>query len=142
MQIIITNIAAKYVDSIREIAKPYRDLTLEKIKFDEYYLKDPRNEKLRFWVFADSLNKYTNEEELAANNKSNAIRFVAFKLLLKRDPHKAIKKLTDDIDNNDSVVVTRLDEGFLETLSSLRGLTRYIQGESFLILQKIYTFVP
>ena len=77
-----------------------------------------------------SIAKYCNVDELtelATRHKSIAVRFVAFKLLLKKDSHRAIKVVIDHIDDNDSITAFHLDEGFPRLLSGLRvGL---VQGD-------------
>lgn len=112
-----------YIDSICECCSPIRNGRFEHIKVDEYVMRDTICGKWKMWEFADSLAKYSNEEELkdlAINHRSVAIRYVSFRLLLKKDPHKAIEIMIQDINNKDSVVATRLDQGFPESLSNLR----------------------
>ncbi len=113
------------IDSICSMSAPIRDSPCESIHIDEYYLSRRRIE----WEMADSIAKYCSPselEKLSVKHKSSAVRYVAFRLLLKKNPHKAVEILIDDIDSDDSIIATRLDEGFPELISSLR--TDLIQG--------------
>ena len=118
------------IDSICVLCEPIRSGPFEHIWLDECYLTDERNPKFKQWIYGDSIAKYCNSDELtelATKHNSLAVRFVAFKELLKKDSHRAIKVLIDDIDSNDSVTATHLDEGFPRLLSGLRvGL---VQGD-------------
>ena len=114
---------ANYVDSICEVAQPILGAHIERVSADEYVMRDTTRGKHKMWQYADSLDKYCssdNLKQLAGQHVSNAVRLVAFKKLLKRSPHDAIEILINDIDNPECFVVTRLDEGFPETLTSLR----------------------
>ena len=123
-------VVANSIDSICALSEPIRDSPFEHIWLDERYLTDERNPRFKQWVYGDSIAKYCNSDELtelATKHNSLAVRFVAFKMLLKKDSHKAIKVLIDDIDSNDSIIATHLDEGFPRLLSGLRvGL---VQGD-------------
>ena len=113
------------IDSICSMSAPIRDSPCESIHIDEYNLSRRRIE----WEMADSIAKYCSPselEKLSVKHKSSAVRYVAFRLLLKKNPHKAVEILIDDIDSDDSIIATRLDEGFPELISSLR--TDLIQG--------------
>ena len=81
-------------------------------------------------IYGDSIAKYCNSDELtelATKHNSLAVRYVAFKMLLKKDSHRAIKVVIDHIDDNDSITAFHLDEGFPRLLSGLRvGL---VQGD-------------
>lgn len=112
-------IVVNYVDSLCQLCEPIRDNRYERIKIDEYYLYQRRKQ----WQYADTIAKYceTNDLiELTTRHKSLAVRYVSFKLLLERNSHDAVRLLIDDIDSNDSIIATRLDEGFPELLSSLK----------------------
>lgn len=123
-------IVANSIDSICALSEPIRDSHFEHIWLDERYLTDERNPRFKQWIYGDSIAKYCNSDELtelATKHNSLAVRFVAFKLLLNKDSHKAIKVLIDDIDSNDSIIATHLDEGYPRLLSGLRvGL---VQGD-------------
>jgi hypothetical protein len=122
------------IDSICVLCEPIRSGPFEHVWLDERYLTDERNPRLEQWIYGDSIAKYCNVEELtelATKHKSMAVRFVAFKMLLKKDSHRAIKIVIDDIDSNDSIIATHLDEGFPRLLSGLR--VGYVQGD-----RKIY----
>ena len=89
------------------------------IYIDDSYL----NERRKQWILGDSIAKYctSNElEELAIFHKSQAIRYVAFQLLLKKNPHRAVNILINDIDNNDSIIAIQFDEGFPRLIASLK----------------------
>ena len=118
------------IDSICALCEPIRNGPFERIWLDERYLTDERNLRFKQWIYGDSIAKYCNSDELtelATKHKSIAVRFVAFKMLLKKDSHKAIKVVIDNIDSNDSIVATHLDEGFPRLLSGLR--VGYVQGD-------------
>ncbi|EFI72362.1 MULTISPECIES: hypothetical protein [Segatella] len=122
------------IDSICVLCEPIRSGPFEHVWLDERYLTDERNPRFEQWIYGDSIAKYCNVEELtelATKHKSMAVRFVAFKMLLKKDSHRAIKIVIDDIDSNDSIIATHLDEGFPRLLSGLR--VGYVQGD-----RKIY----
>ena len=123
-------IVANSIDSICALSEPIRDSHFEHIWLDERYLTDERNPRFKQWIYGDSIAKYCNTDELtelATKHNSLAVRYVAFKMLLNRDSHKAIKVLIDDIDSNDSIIATHLDEGSPRLLSGLRvGL---VQGD-------------
>ena len=122
------------IDSICVLCEPIRSGSFEHVWLDERYLTDERNPRFEQWIYGDSIAKYCNVEELtelATKHKSMAVRFVAFKMLLKKDSHRAIKIVIDDIDSNDSIIATHLDEGFPRLLSGLR--VGYVQGD-----RKIY----
>lgn len=122
------------IDSICVLCEPIRSGPFEHVWLDERYLTDERNPRFAQWIYGDSIAKYCNVEELtelATKHKSMAVRFVAFKMLLKKDSHRAIKIVIDDIDSNDSIIATHLDEGFPRLLSGLR--VGYVQGD-----RKIY----
>ena len=122
------------IDSICILCEPIRSGPFEHVWLDERYLTDERNPRFEQWIYGDSIAKYCNVEELtelATKHKSMAVRFVAFKMLLKKDSHRAIKIVIDDIDSNDSIIATHLDEGFPRLLSGLR--VGYVQGD-----RKIY----
>ena len=122
------------IDSICVLCEPIRGGPFEHVWLDERYLTDERNPRFEQWIYGDSIAKYCNVEELtelATKHKSMAVRFVAFKMLLKKDSHRAIKIVIDDIDSNDSIIATHLDEGFPRLLSGLR--VGYVQGD-----RKIY----
>ena len=122
------------IDSICILCEPIRSGSFEHVWLDERYLTDERNPRFEQWIYGDSIAKYCNVEELtelATKHKSMAVRFVAFKMLLKKDSHRAIKIVIDDIDSNDSIIATHLDEGFPRLLSGLR--VGYVQGD-----RKIY----
>ena len=107
------------IDSICAMSAPIRDEPCENIHLDEYYL----NRRRIVWQLADSIAKYCNSselEELSVKHKSCAVRYVAFQLLLKKNPHKAVEILISDMDCNDSIVAIRSDQGFPELISSLR----------------------
>ena len=118
------------IDSICALCEPIRNGPFERIWLDERYLTDERNLRFKQWIYGDSIAKYCNSDELtelATKHKSIAVRFVAFKMLLKKDSHKAIKVVIDNIDSNDSIVATHLDEGSPRLLSGLR--VGYVQGD-------------
>ena len=118
------------IDSICALCEPIRNGPFERIWLDERYLTDERNPRFKQWIYGDSIAKYCNSDELtelATKHKSIAVRFVAFKMLLKKDSHKAIKVVIDNIDSNDSIVATHLDEGSPRLLSGLR--VGYVQGD-------------
>lgn len=118
------------IDSICALCEPIRNGPFERIWLDERYLTDERNPRFKQWIYGDSIAKYCNSDELtelATKHKSLAVRFVAFKMLLKKDSHRAIKVVIDNIDSNDSIVATHLDEGFPRLLSGLR--VGYVQGD-------------
>lgn len=118
------------IDSICALCEPIRNGPFERIWLDERYLTDERNPRFKQWIYGDSIAKYCNSDELtelATKHKSIAMRFVAFKMLLKKDSHRAIKVVIDNIDSNDSIVATHLDEGFPRLLSGLR--VGYVQGD-------------
>ena len=122
------------IDSICILCEPIRSGPFEHVWLDEHYLTDERNPRFEQWIYGDSIAKYCNVEELtelATKHKSMAVRFVAFKMLLRKDSHRAIKIVIDDIDSNDSIIATHLDEGFPRLLSGLR--VGYVQGD-----RKIY----
>ena len=122
------------IDSICVLCEPIRSGPFEHVWLDERYLIDERNPRFEQWIYGDSIAKYCNVEELtelATKHKSMAVRFVAFKMLLRKDSHRAIKIVIDDIDSNDSIIATHLDEGFPRLLSGLR--VGYVQGD-----RKIY----
>ena len=122
------------IDSICVLCEPIRSGPFEHVWLNERYLTDERNPRFEQWIYGDSIAKYCNVEELtelATKHKSMAVRFVAFKMLLKKDSHRAIKIVIDDIDSNDSIIATHLDEGFPRLLSGLR--VGYVQGD-----RKIY----
>ena len=122
------------IDSICILCEPIRSGPFEHVWLDERYLTDERNPRFEQWIYGDSIAKYCNVEELtelATKHKSMAVRFVAFKMLLRKDSHRAIKIVIDDIDSNDSIIATHLDEGFPRLLSGLR--VGYVQGD-----RKIY----
>ncbi|WP_278984218.1 hypothetical protein [Segatella bryantii] len=122
------------IDSICILCEPIRSGSFEHVWLDERYLTDERNPRFEQWIYGDSIAKYCNVEELtelATKHKSMAVRFVAFKMLLRKDSHRAIKIVIDDIDSNDSIIATHLDEGFPRLLSGLR--VGYVQGD-----RKIY----
>ena len=122
------------IDSICALCEPMLNSPFEHIWLDERYLTDERNPRFEQWIYGDSIAKYCNVEELtelATKHKSMAVRFVAFKMLLRKDSHRAIKIVIDDIDSNDSIIATHLDEGFPRLLSGLR--VGYVQGD-----RKIY----
>lgn len=122
------------IDSICVLCEPIRSGPFEHVWLDERYLTDERNPRFEQWIYGDSIAKYCNVEELtelATKHKSMAVRFVAFKMLLRKDSHRAIKIVIDDIDSNDSIIATHLDEGFPRLLSGLR--VGYVQGD-----RKIY----
>ncbi|WP_027453849.1 hypothetical protein [Segatella baroniae] len=122
------------IDSICVLCEPIRSGPFEHVWLDERYLTDERNTRFEQWIYGDSIAKYCNVEELtelATKHKSMAVRFVAFKMLLRKDSHRAIKIVIDDIDSNDSIIATHLDEGFPRLLSGLR--VGYVQGD-----RKIY----
>jgi hypothetical protein len=122
------------IDSICVLCEPIRSGSFEHVWLDERYLTDERNPRFEQWIYGDSIAKYCNVEELtelATKHKSMAVRFVAFKMLLRKDSHRAIKIVIDDIDSNDSIIATHLDEGFPRLLSGLR--VGYVQGD-----RKIY----
>lgn len=111
------------IDSICKICEPIRNSSFERIKLDERYLQDSRNARYKQWIYGDSIDKYCDIEdlkELASNHSSLAIRYIAFQLLLKRNSHEAVMLLIDDINNNDSITAFHIDEGFPESISSLR----------------------
>jgi len=111
------------IDSICKFCEPIRHSPHERVKLDECYLMDPRNERNKQWVYGDSIDKYCGIEDLkalASSHSSLAVRYVAFQLLLKRDSHEAVRLLIDDINNNDSIIATHIDQGFPEAISSLR----------------------
>ena len=111
------------IDSICALCEPIRNGPFERIWLDERYLTDERNPKFKQWIYGDSIAKYCNSDELtelATKHNSLAVRYVAFKMLLKKDSHRAIKVLIDDIDSNDSIIATHLDEGSPRLLSGLR----------------------
>lgn len=118
------------IDSICALCEPRLDDHFEHIWLDERYLMDERNPRFKQWIYGDSIAKYCNLNdltELATKHTSLAVRFVAFKMLLKKDSHRAIKVVIDNIDSNDSIVATHLDESFPRLLSGLRvGL---VQGD-------------
>lgn len=118
------------IDSICAICEPIRNGSFENIELDEYYLLDERNPRNKQWIWGDSIAKYCNTDELtelATKHNSLALRFVAFKLLLKKDSHEAVKILIDNIDSNDSINASHLDESFPELLSGLRVML--VQGD-------------
>ena len=118
------------IDSICVLCEPIRVSPFEHVWLDERYLTDERNPRFKQWIYGDSIAKYCNSDELtelATKHKSIAMRFVAFKMLLKKDSHRAIKVVIDNIDSNDSIVATHLDEGFPRLLSGLR--VGYVQGD-------------
>ena len=122
------------IDSICALCEPMLNSPFEHIWLDERYLTDERNPRFEQWIYGDSIAKYCNVDELtelATRHKSIAVRFVAFKLLLKKDSHRAIKVVIDHIDDNDSITAFHLDEGFPRLLSGLR--VGYVQGD-----RKIY----
>ena len=122
------------IDSICVLCEPIRSGPFEHVWLDERYLTDEGNPRFEQWIYGDSIAKYCNVEELtelATKHKSMAVRFVAFKMLLRKDSHRAIKIVIDDIDSNDSIIATHLDEGFPRLLSGLR--VGYVQGD-----RKIY----
>lgn len=112
-------IVIDYIDSLCRICEPIRNNQYERVKIDGFYL----NEKRKQWQYADTISKYCSTEELvelAKTHDSSAIRYITFQLLLMRDSHEAVKILINDIDSDDSICATRLDEGFPELLSGLR----------------------
>ena len=131
----LTNpVVVSSIDSICALCEPIRSGPFEHIWLDERYLTDERNPRFEQWIYGDSIAKYCNVDELtelATRHKSIAVRFVAFKLLLKKDSHRAIKVVIDHIDDNDSITAFHLDEGFPRLLSGLR--VGYVQGD-----RKIY----
>ena len=120
----LTNpVVVSSIDSICALCEPRLNSPFEHIWLDECYLTDERNPKFKQWIYGDSIAKYCNSDELtelATKHNSLAVRYVAFKMLLKKDSHRAIKVLIDDIDSNDSIIATHLDEGFPRLLSGLR----------------------
>lgn len=127
---LLNPIVANSIDSICALCEPIRDSRFEHVWLDEYYLTDERNPRFKQWIYGDSIAKYCNLDELtelAAKHHSLAVRFVAFELLLKKDPHRAITVLINDIDSNDSIIATHLDEGFPMLLSGLR--VTLVQGD-------------
>lgn len=127
----LTNpVVVSSIDSICALCEPRLNSPFEHIWLDECYLTDERNPKFKQWIYGDSIAKYCNSDELtelATKHNSLAVRYVAFKMLLKKDSHRAIKVLIDDIDSNDSIIATHLDEGSPRLLSGLRvGL---VQGD-------------
>lgn len=131
----LTNpVVVSSIDSICALCEPIRSGPFEHIWLDERYLTDEKNPRFEQWIYGDSIAKYCNVDELtelATRHKSIAVRFVAFKLLLKKDSHRAIKVVIDHIDDNDSITAFHLDEGFPRLLSGLR--VGYVQGD-----RKIY----
>lgn len=113
-------IVSDYIDSICHATRPIRDFKFGDIRVDgEVY----RGRRGKIWEFADTLEKYCCTEELkelSLDHPSVGMRYVAFKLLLKKSPHEAVKVLITDIDSKDSIGAIRLDECFTEPLSGLR----------------------
>lgn len=108
------------IDSICRLCEPVRDCPFEHMTIDEYGIDDKKEKQ---WIYGDSIDKYCNIEDLkklASNHSSRVIQYVAFQLLLKRDSHEAVKLLIHDINNNDSIVAVHIDQGFPESISSLR----------------------
>ena len=117
------NIVNSYTDSIYETSKPYLRFVYENVKVSEYPYDDSSNVKRQMWIYGDTINKYSSNDklyQLASSHKSLAVRYVAFKLLLKRDSHRAISYLIRDINNKDTVSATRLDESNPESFTGLR----------------------
>ena len=102
-----------YIDSICKVCAPRRMGVFERVYLDSAYMNPIKYSQ---WIFADSINKYSSNQELhdlASDHKS-------FSLLLERAPHEAIQIAIDDIENNDTIVAIHLDEGLPEILSSIR----------------------
>ena len=97
----LTNpIVASSIDSICALCAPRMDSHFEHVWLDEHYLTNERNPRFKQWIYGDSIAKYCNADELtglATKLKSMAVRFVAFKMLLKKDPHKAIRVVVDAV---------------------------------------------
>ena len=111
------------INSICVLCEPVRNGSLENIELDEYYLLDERSPRNKQWILGDSIAKYCNSDELAelaTKHNSLAVRYVAFKLLLQKNSHEAVRILIDNIECDDSIIAIHLDEGFPELLSSLR----------------------
>lgn len=119
-------IVNNYADSIYEHSQ--RVTKLDKIEFevihlDLYPFNYYKNRKYNVWIYADSIDKYSSNDklyQLTSSHKSLAVRYVAFKLLLKRDSHRAISYLIRDINNEDSICAKHLDEGWMQLLTSIR----------------------
>lgn len=117
------NIVNSYTDSIYEISKPVFMRTCEKVRVSEYPYNDSLNVKYQMWIYGDTINKYSSNDklyQLTSSHKSLAVRYVSFKLLLKRDSHRAISYLIRDINNKGTVSATRLDESNPESFTGLR----------------------
>ena len=103
----LTNpVVVSSIDSICALCEPRLNSPFEHIWLDERYLTDERNPKFKQWIYGDSIAKYCNSDELtelATKHNSLAVRYVAFKMLLKKDSHRAIKVLIDDIDSNETM---------------------------------------
>ena len=109
-----------YIDSIYKYTqREAHGYYYEIVSMDRSYLGEYRKE----WIFADSLAKLCSLEDLnwlATKESSPAMRVIAFQLLLKRSPHDAVSILINDINNTDSVCAVRLDEGLMESITSVR----------------------
>lgn len=117
------------INSICALCEPVRNGSFERITLDEYYLQDARNPRNKQWILSDSIAKHCNTDELvelATKHNSLAIRYVAYKLLLHRNSHEAVNILIDNINSDDSIIATHLDESFPELLSGLRVML--VQG--------------